>query len=176
MAADPDSPLSRRAWLQAATLAGVAVVAGRRLTAGPLDRAVGGADSDGAPPTIVVYKDPQCGCCTKWNDHMRAAGFRVQVKDTADLDGVKNGIGVPAALRSCHTGLVGGYWIEGHVPADLVQRLLAEKPALAGLAVPGMPIGSPGMEGGTPERYDIIAVARDGRTRPYATRTGAQAR
>lgn len=163
----PSAPLTRRDWLQHAGAAVLALVAGRRLGAAPLD---GGVDAP--PPPMVVYKDPNCGCCTAWNEHMTAAGFRLQVKDTAQMAQVKGAIGVPAALQSCHTGVIAGYFIEGHVPADLVQKLLREKPPLAGLAVPGMPAGSPGMEGPPPERYDIIAVARTGRTSVYATRMG----
>ncbi len=161
------APQTRRDWLRAATVAVAAVVVGRRLDAAVLPP---------AGPAMIVYKDPDCGCCTFWNDHMKAAGFVLQVKDTRDLPTVKASVGVPPRLQSCHTGVVGGYWIEGHVPADLVKRLLAEKPAIAGLAVPGMPVGSPGMEGGTPERYDILAVGRDGSTRVYATRMGRATR
>lgn len=157
----PSAPQSRRAWLRTATLAAAALVAGRRLTAAPPP-----------PRTVIVYKDPDCGCCTLWNDHMRAAGFTLQVKDTRNLAMVKASVGVPAPLQSCHTGVVGGYFVEGHVPADLVVRLLTERPAIAGLAVPGMPIGSPGMEGTPPARYDVLAVGRDGTTRVYATRMG----
>jgi hypothetical protein len=157
-------PLSRRDWLRAASLAAAALVAGRRLAASPV--------VPPAPRTVIVYKDPDCGCCTLWNDHMRAAGFTLQIKDTRELAMVKASVGVPAPLQSCHTGVVGGYFVEGHVPADLVVRLLAERPAIAGLAVPGMPIGSPGMEGTPPARYDILAVGRDGATRVYATRMG----
>ena len=161
------APQTRRDWLRTATLAVAALVAGRRLDAASLPPAA---------PTMIVYKDPDCGCCAFWNDHMKAAGFALQIKDTHDLAMVKASIGVPPRLQSCHTGVVGGYWVEGHVPADLVKKLLAEKPAIAGLAVPGMPVGSPGMEGTPPERYDILAVGRDGSTRVYATRTGRAAR
>lgn len=162
---DP-APLTRRDWLRHATAAAIALVTGRRLDAAS---AKGATD---APPPMVVYKDPNCGCCTLWNEHMTAAGFRLQVKDTAQMAQVKGAIGVPAALQSCHTGVIAGYFIEGHVPADLVHKLLREKPAIAGLAVPGMPAGSPGMEGPPPERYQILAVSRTGTTSVYATRMG----
>jgi hypothetical protein len=126
-----------------------------------------------APGTrITVYKDPNCGCCTAWNDAMRRAGFVIDVRDTSDMGAIKQSLGVPANLASCHTGVVSGYVFEGHVPPDLVQRVLREKPAIVGLFVPGMPIGSPGMEGPNPERYDIIALGRDQRRSVYAQRMG----
>jgi hypothetical protein len=167
----PPAPLTRRDWLRHAGAAALALVAGRRLAADSPD-SVG----DAPPPPMVVYKDPNCGCCTAWNEHMTAAGFRLQVKDTAQMAQVKGAIGVPAALQSCHTGVIAGYFVEGHVPADLVQKLVREKPAIAGLAVPGMPAGSPGMEGPPPERYDILAVSRTGTVSVYATRMGRPAR
>jgi hypothetical protein len=122
-------------------------------------------------PLVTVYKDPSCGCCTKWVEHMRQNGFRVETHDTSGVDGVKDQAGVPGTTRSCHTGLVGGYAIEGHVPADVVRRLLREHPAdVAGLAVPGMVTGSPGMEGPAPRHYDVIAFTKDGRTSVYEKR------
>jgi hypothetical protein len=122
-------------------------------------------------PVLVVYKDPNCGCCSKWVEHMRQNGFRVESHDTSGVDGIKDRAGVPQATRSCHTALIGGYAIEGHVPADLVRRLLREHPAdVGGLAVPGMVTGSPGMEGPNPQNYDVIAFTKDGRTSVYAKR------
>lgn len=119
-------------------------------------------------PLVVVYKDPSCGCCKQWVEHMRQNGFRVEAHDTSGVDGIKDGAGVPTASRSCHTGLVGGYAIEGHVPAEAVRRLLREHPAdVAGLAVPGMVTGSPGMEGPNPQHYDVVAFTKDGRTSVY---------
>lgn len=124
-----------------------------------------------AAPVVTVYKSPTCGCCSKWVDHMRANGFTVEVHDMADVTPVKNEVGVPRALRSCHTAVVNGYSLEGHVPADLVHRLLKEKPKnTAGLAVPGMPMGSPGMEGATKDAYDVVAYTADGKTSVYAKR------
>jgi hypothetical protein len=129
------------------------------------------AHAASAPPEMTVYKDPNCGCCTQWVAHVRKAGFAVTVRDTADMDGVKASFGVPAALHSCHTARVGRYSIEGHVPADLVQRLLAEAPDARGLAVPGMPVGSPGMEmGARKDRYDVLLFDKAGRTTVFATR------
>lgn len=122
-------------------------------------------------PAVVVYKSPLCGCCAKWVDHMRASGFAVTVHDTADVTPVKAAHGVTEQLASCHTALVGGYVVEGHVPAEDVQRLLREHPAIAGLAAPGMPMGSPGMEmpGMSGDRYDVVAFERSGATRIFAS-------
>jgi hypothetical protein len=104
--------------------------------------------------------------------HLREHGFPVEARDVSDLDAIKRQYGVPASLRSCHTAVVDGYVVEGHVPADVIGRLLRERPRVAGLAVPGMPVGSPGMEvpGQAPERYRVYAFTRDGRTRVYAER------
>lgn len=137
--------------------------------AGEPDRAtareVGAADG-----VVIVYKSPTCGCCAKWVDHIREAGFRVEVRDTVNVQPVKTAHGLPAHLASCHTALVGGYVVEGHVPADVVRRLLRERPDVAGIAVPGMPAGSPGMEGFWTEPYDVIAFGRDGGTSVYESR------
>jgi len=111
---------------------------------------------------MVVYKSPTCLCCDKWVQHVRKAGFRTRVESVADVSPVKEEHGVPAMLGACHTALVDGHAIEGHVPADDVRRLLEERPAAAGLAVPGMPMGSPGMEGARRDRYEVIAFQRDG--------------
>lgn len=119
---------------------------------------------------VVVHKSPTCGCCSAWVEHLRSEGFSVEVRDSDDLEPLKARLGVPVAQRSCHTAEVGGYFVEGHVPAGDIKRLLAERPAARGLAVPGMPLGSPGMEvpGGHIEPYDVELVSRDGATRPYA--------
>ena len=100
---------------------------------------------------ITVHKDPNCGCCTGWVQHLQKAGFTVKTIETADLDAVKARLGVPTDLAACHTAQVDGYLIEGHVPAVALKRFLNEKPNATGLAVPGMPVGSPGMEGAKPE-------------------------
>jgi len=119
---------------------------------------------------VVMYKDPNCGCCGKWAEHMRAAGFKVKEIKSAEMSSVKREAGVPQALGSCHTAKVGGYVIEGHVPAADVKRLLAEKPKVAGIAAPGMPMGSPGMEGPYPaDRYEVVSFAADGKTRVFAS-------
>src|SRR5688500_15551403 len=104
----------------------------------------------GTPTTadeIVVYKTPTCGCCGRWVDHMKANGFTATVKDTVDLAPIKKRLGVPPSMVSCHTTVVNGYVVEGHVPAEAVRKLLKERPAIVGIAAPGMPAGSPGMEG-----------------------------
>jgi hypothetical protein len=116
-------------------------------------------------PAIHVTKDPGCGCCSGWVDHLRQAGFSVRVTDSADLAALKKRLGIPEQLASCHTAEAAGLVIEGHVPADAIRRFLAQKPAGAmGLAVPGMPVGSPGMEvpGTPPETYDVVAFGAFG--------------
>jgi hypothetical protein len=121
---------------------------------------------------ITVYKSPTCGCCTEWVGHLRRHGFRVKTEDLSDLSRMKRRHGVPAELQSCHTALVGGYVVEGHVPADLIERLLRERPKVVGLAVPGMPVGSPGMEvPGVPAApYRVLTFDRSGKTDVFATR------
>ena len=108
-------------------------------------------------PTVHVYRDPSCGCCGGWVDHIKQSGYAVAVEERTDLDPIKQRLGVPAELWACHTATVAGYAVEGHVPAHALARLLAERPALKGIAVPGMPIGSPGMEaGGREDQYEVI--------------------
>ena len=119
--------------------------------------------------TIDVVKSPYCGCCSQWVEYLRANGFTVRVTETEDLDPVAHRHGVPDNLRSCHTATVEGYALEGHVPAADIRRLLAERPQAAGLAVPGMPIGSPGMEQGNRRQpYSTILVRRDGARQLFA--------
>ena len=123
-----------------------------------------------AGEAVTMYKDPNCGCCGKWAAHMRAQGFVVNEIATRAMADVKREAGVPQALGSCHTARVGGYIVEGHVPAADVKRLLAERPDARGLTVPGMPAGSPGMEmpDGTVHPYSVELVHRDGSTSEYA--------
>lgn len=117
----------------------------------------GTADGDQFRPLLVVHKTPWCGCCTAWVDHMREAGFAVRVTEMEDLEPLKARHGVTAELASCHTALIGGYVVEGHVPAADVARLLKERPEATGLAVPGMPVGSPGMEmGNEQDPYEVV--------------------
>jgi len=117
-----------------------------------------------AQPLVEMHKDPNCGCCTAWAEHLEAAGFEVQVTETRDLRSVKIAHGVTPELASCHTATVEGYVIEGHVPAADIKRLLEEQPDVAGLAVPGMPHGSPGMETGRVDDYAVLSWRRDERT------------
>ena len=121
--------------------------------------------------TVEVYKSPTCGGCSKWVDHLKAAGLTVRTTDTETVDQLKNKHGVLRQVRSCHTALFAGYVIEGHVPVADVQRLLKERPAIVGIGVPGMPIGSPGMEvpGVKPQAFNVIAFAKDGSTRVFAS-------
>jgi hypothetical protein len=120
---------------------------------------------------IQVYKDPTCGCCALWVEHLRKAGFSATVMDVGDMTAVKDKHGVPGQARSCHTAIVDGYVLEGHVPSADVQRLLKQRPAVVGLAVPGMPIGSPGMEvaGMKPRPYDVLAFDKSGQTTVFAS-------
>jgi hypothetical protein len=120
---------------------------------------------------IEVFKTPTCGCCLLWVEHLRAAGFRVRVNDMNDLSKLKASHGVPGQLQSCHTGVVDGYVIEGHVPATDIRRLLETRPSVAGLAVPGMPIGSPGMEvqGVKPRPFDVMAFDKQGKAIVFAS-------
>lgn len=118
---------------------------------------------------ITVFRSPTCGCCGQWIEHMEAAGFTVKDNLTEDMAAIKQQYGLPANLASCHTTIADGYVIEGHIPAEDVQRLLAEKPDIAGIAVPGMPIGSPGMESGDYiEPYTVFSFQEDGATDVFA--------
>lgn len=119
--------------------------------------------------TVDVYKSPTCGCCSKWVDHLKANGFKVRSHDTHDVVAHKARLGVPYGYGSCHTAEVGGYLVEGHVPAKEIKRLLKEKQRARGLVVPAMPIGSPGMEEGSrKDPYEVFLVNRDGSTQTYA--------
>lgn len=133
-------------------------------------RRLWGRSTTGMGTPITVYKSASCGCCTSWVDHLRANGFAPAVHDEEHMDGIKDDMGVPKDLRSCHTALLDRYVVEGHVPAADLRRLLAERPAVAGLAVPGMPKSSPGMAvpGQPHEPYTVVAFGRDGRTNVFA--------
>lgn len=154
--------IDRRSFVAQAAALGLGLAGGRRLWA-QLGAAAG-------PVTLTVYKSPTCGCCTKWVDHLKEAGFATVVHDESDMDQVKDNLGVPKALRSCHTAQVNQYLIEGHVPAGDIRRLLGGKPKLAGLAVPGMPSSSPGMAvpGAPVEPYEVLAFRSDGGTEVFA--------
>ena len=145
----------------------------RMLIAGAASLLQIGAVSAATEALITVHKDPTCGCCSGWVQHLHDAGFVTKVLDTSDIDAVKKRLGVPDDLAACHTAEVAGYIIEGHVPAAALKRFLAEKPQATGLAVPGMPVGSPGMEGGRPERYDVVLFTPNSR-RTYMSFIGEQ--
>ena len=117
---------------------------------------------------VTVYKSPTCMCCNAWVDHLKENGFVVTAVDTTDVDAVKQRLGVAPQHAACHTATVGGYVVEGHVPAADIRRLLAEKPAITGLAVPGMPVGSPGMEGAYRQAYEVLAFTRGKGTNVFA--------
>lgn len=123
-----------------------------------------------AGPRVVVHKNETCGCCNLWVKHLEAAGFTVEVNNVSNMASIKERVGVPYAMGSCHTGEVEGYFVEGHVPAADIRKLLREKPAAKGLTVPGMPSGSPGMEvpSGKVDAYDVLLVAKDGSTSVFA--------
>lgn len=152
--------LSRRRLLRAATALPLAGLAG----------VVMARNAPTALPVLQVWKDPNCGCCQDWVDYLKADGFVVQVFDTGNT-AVRRRLGLPDRYGSCHTGLIGGYVIEGHVNAREIRRLLAEKPQAIGLAVPGMPVGSPGMDGAVygdrRDPYDVVLVLKDGSSRVY---------
>jgi hypothetical protein len=125
-----------------------------------------------AKPHLTVYKSPTCGCCGKWVEYMEANGFTATVTNMPDVTPIKMKHGLPPRLASCHTTLIGGYVIEGHVPAEDIRRLLKEKPAVVGLAAPGMPAGSPGMDIPNSPAYDVVSFDKDGRTRVFANHKG----
>ncbi len=146
--------MTRRSFLRLGTLAALMPVSARWVLA-----------ADDARPVLEVYKSPWCGCCGAWVDHMHAAGFDVRVNEIEDLAPIKEQYGVDPDLQSCHTAVIDGYVIEGHVPAQDVLRLLTERPAATGLSVPGMPVGSPGMEhGARRDPYEVILFSPSGRS------------
>ena len=122
----------------------------------------------GELPAVTVWKSPSCACCGNWVKHMENAGFKAKSENVANLDLVKNLAGIPENLRSCHTSTIGGYKVEGHVPASDIKRLMTLRPKVEGIAVPGMPSGSPGMENGQRDPYDVFSFARDGKTQVFS--------
>lgn len=119
-------------------------------------------------PPVTAYRNPGCDCCEGWAERLKQAGFVVAMSDDRDLSSRRAGLGIPEDLAGCHLAFVGDYVIEGHVPPEDILRLLDEKPSVVGLSVPGMPMGSPGMEGGTTESYVVLAFSADGSTKTYA--------
>lgn len=126
------------------------------------------SDAPAVLESVTVYKSPTCGCCENWVRHLRASGFEVRTIDRPDLADIKTEAGISRGLASCHTAFVDDYVIEGHVPATDIRRLLRERPAVAGLTVPGMPMGSPGMEGPRKDPYEVLTFTRSGETAVYA--------
>lgn len=136
---------------------------------------LGAASRGQLPPTpsaavsvITVYKSASCGCCKKWVEYLQANGFEVKTVDIDDLSEIKAASGVPRSIQTCHTAVVEGYVVEGHVPVDALRKLLHDRPKVAGIGVPGMPIGSPGMDGSPAQAYDVMAWDRTGKTSVYA--------
>ncbi|MEY3488283.1 MAG: hypothetical protein RL075_2288 [Pseudomonadota bacterium] len=154
--------MQRRQWLKAAASMGLAASL-------PLRSALAQAY------TVEVWKDPNCGCCHLWVEHLQASGFKVAVRDVGN-NAARKRLGMPDKLGSCHTATVGGYVIEGHVPAADIRRLLKDRPLALGLAVPGMPIGSPGMDGpeykGRKDAFDVLLVQKDGGTKSFQRYAG----
>ncbi|ANO52895.1 DUF411 domain-containing protein [Woeseia oceani] len=160
---------ARRTWVLLASLLFAPVVSACS-EPGPQSMADTGADAE-----IVVYKTPYCGCCHKWVEQLERDGLAVDAVNVQSTASIQTELGVPTSMRSCHTAKVGDYWVEGHVPPDLVEKLLEDKPeGIRGLAVPGMPVGSPGMEGPGAEPYDVMQVHADGSASVYARREGRE--
>jgi hypothetical protein len=155
--------ISRRTFMGQAAGLGLALAGGKSLWA---------LREPGGETTMTIYMSPTCGCCAKWVDHVKAAGFKTVVHEDEDMGSVKDNLGVPKDLRSCHTAQVDKYLIEGHVPAEDISALLARKPKAAGLAAPGMPASSPGMAvpGQPHEPYDVLIFQRDGKSEVFARR------
>ena len=124
-------------------------------------------NADSTLPLVTVYKTPTCGCCKKWVQHLQSNGFVVESKDLKSLGSIKEELGIEPKFRSCHTAKIGNYFVEGHVPAEDIKKMLSETPAINGLAVPGMPMGSPGMEGSRKDAYDVLAISNDGSHNVY---------
>ncbi|MDT8340705.1 MAG: DUF411 domain-containing protein [Longimicrobiales bacterium] len=177
------NPRGSALLILAAAGAGLLMLGSRRGAQSPdaaaLDPAAAGSGAlataplVGPPPAegvIQVFKSPTCGCCGAWIDHLEEAGFRVEVVDTPNMLAVKGELGLPGELASCHTARIAGYLVEGHVPARDIQRMLLDRPDIRGLAVPGMPVGSPGMEvpGQAADPYDVVAFDARGQTSVYA--------
>ncbi len=127
------------------------------------------SEANASVAEVTVYKSPTCNCCEKWISHLRDAGFKVTGKNRHDMANIKSELGVNNNLQSCHTAIVNGYVVEGHVPADDIKRMLLEQPEVVGLTVPGMPKGSPGMESRQNDPYDVLAFNKNSQTEVYAS-------
>jgi len=165
---EPQSALGRRPSWQLWVVASVVVAAVTSVVWWGSPTLVDPADAD-----VVVYKSSACSCCRRWVEHLQDNGLVVSIQNVRNTRLAQSQLGVPEELQACHTAVAGRYWVEGHVPADVIRRLMAEKPDdIRGIAVPGMPIGSPGMEGSNPVEYEVLAYETAGTTRVYATRQG----
>lgn len=157
--------LTRRTWLGVAFGGAATVLLGKRVWSPSVPPITSATD-----PAITVFASPSCGCCHEWVKHLEYNAFKATVENVGDVTPYKRKYGVPEKLWSCHTAVIGRYTIEGHVPVDLIEKMLIERPQIVGLAVPGMPRGAPGMEGPVSDRYDVIAFKANGETEVYATR------
>ena len=150
----------------------------RTMLAAALGAGFAPAFAQGTKVSIEVWKDPSCGCCKDWVTHLESNGFTVKVNETGN-NAARSRLGIDRKFGSCHTAQVGGYAIEGHVPASDIKRLLKEKPTAVGLAVPGMPVGSPGMDGavygGQKDAYDVLLLTRDGGAKVFQRYEGTKA-
>lgn len=152
-------------WIGSVVLAVGGVIAAQHLRPSPAEESPTAEVVSPSPDTVVVYKSPNCGCCVKWIDHLKQAGFTVETRDEAQMSLIRTKLGVTETVASCHTATVNGYVIEGHVPAEDIRQLLAKRPKAIGIAVPGMPIGSPGMEvGDRVEPYQTLLFNAEGKT------------
>lgn len=164
LSAGPLAKTSLVVWVAGLGFANIGIAADQQLMAAPAASPL---------PVITVYRTPSCGCCTKWVDHLEQSGLTVESVTVEETHSVRSEFGVPHELASCHTAIAGGYWVEGHVPADLVEQLLRDKPAdIRGIAVPGMPAGSPGMETPDPVTYQVLSEMTDGTIGVHAVRQG----
>ena len=154
--------VTRRAWIGVAMAGTVIALGGNRWW-----RWANASSGAVKPTAIVVYASPSCACCHAWMIHLDASGFQVSKELVMDVTPHKRKFFVPEQLWSCHTAIVDGYVFEGHVPADVIRKVLADRPAFVGVAVPGMPSGAPGMEGGGVDKYDVISFTRSGETLVY---------
>ena len=161
----PAGFMTRRAWLGVAAGGAVVALGAERWWRWKMPRTI---DPNATP--ILVYASPSCSCCHAWTGHLERSGFAVTKEPVSDVTPFKRKYGVPEQLWSCHTAVVDGYTVEGHVPADLIRKMLTERPTIAGLAVAGMPNGAPGMEGPTKDRYEVTSFTRSGETEVYAMR------
>ena len=173
--ADAPEALTRRSWLLQLTAATLATMltpleqAANAIQAAGESNVVATGSATSAPTPILVYKTPTCGCCKGWIAHLEKQGFAPRIEEVPNLDALKKRLGIPGAVVSCHTGVIEGYSVEGHVPAAAIRQLLRERPAIAGIGVTGMPLGSPGMEGlGRKDPFDVLAFDRKGKTTVFA--------